>query len=70
LARLMVTAVRVEGPTKAEVTRDYGVSPRVGLRPHRAIDRHTLSEAFVACPKAAPSLPGVPASSHVPKPGS
>jgi transposase InsO family protein len=28
LARLVVTAVRVEGRTKAEVARDYGVSPR------------------------------------------
>lgn len=28
LARLVVTAVRVEGRTKAEVSRDYGVSPR------------------------------------------
>jgi transposase len=28
LARLVVTAVRLEGRTKAEVSRDYGVSPR------------------------------------------
>ncbi len=28
LARLVVTAVRMEGRTKAEVTRDYGVSRR------------------------------------------
>lgn len=28
LARLVVTAVRVEGRTKAEVSRDFGVSPR------------------------------------------
>jgi len=28
LARLVVTAVRVEGRAKAEVARDYGVSPR------------------------------------------
>ena len=28
LARVVVTAVRVEGRTKAEVARDYGVSPR------------------------------------------
>jgi transposase InsO family protein len=28
LARLVVTAVRTEGRTKAEVSRDYGVSPR------------------------------------------
>jgi len=28
LARLVVTAVRLEGRTKAEVARDYGVSPR------------------------------------------
>lgn len=28
LARLVVTAVRIEGRTKAEVSRDYGVSPR------------------------------------------
>jgi len=28
LARLVVTAVRVEGRTKAEVARDYGVSRR------------------------------------------
>ena len=35
------------------------------VRPHRAIDRHTPSEAFVARPKAAPSMPGVPVSSHV-----
>src|SRR6266516_5746586 len=28
LARLLVTAVRVEGRTKAEISRDYGVSPR------------------------------------------
>ena len=28
LARLVVTAVRVEGRTKAEVARDYGLSPR------------------------------------------
>src|SRR5438132_7925379 len=28
LARLVVTAVRVEGRTKGEVARDYGVSPR------------------------------------------
>jgi transposase InsO family protein len=28
LARLVVTAVRIEGRTKAEVGRDYGVSPR------------------------------------------
>ena len=28
LARLVVTAVRIEGRTKAEVARDYGVSPR------------------------------------------
>ena len=28
IARLVVTAVRVEGRTKAEVSRDYGVSPR------------------------------------------
>jgi hypothetical protein len=27
-ARLVVTAVRIEGRTKAEVSRDYGVSPR------------------------------------------
>lgn len=30
LARLVVTAVRIEGRTKAEVSRDYGVTP-VGL---------------------------------------
>jgi hypothetical protein len=35
------------------------------VRPHRAIDRRTPSEAFHARPKAAPSLPGVPVSSHV-----
>ena len=35
------------------------------VRPHRAIDRHTPSEAFVARPKASPSMPGVPVSSHV-----
>ena len=35
------------------------------VRPHRAIDRRTPSEAFLARPKAAPSLPGVPMSSHV-----
>ena len=35
------------------------------VRPHRAIDRRTPSEAFTARPKAAPSLPGVPMSSHV-----
>jgi transposase InsO family protein len=28
LARLVVTAVRIEGRTKAEVSREYGVSPR------------------------------------------
>jgi hypothetical protein len=28
LARLVVTAVRIEGRTKAEVSRDYGVSAR------------------------------------------
>ena len=28
LARLVVTAVRIEGRTKAEVARDYGVSRR------------------------------------------
>ena len=28
LARLVVTAVKLEGRTKAEVARDYGVSPR------------------------------------------
>ena len=28
LARLVVTAVKIEGRTKAEVSRDYGVSPR------------------------------------------
>jgi transposase len=28
LARLVVTAVRIEGRTKAEVAREYGVSPR------------------------------------------
>jgi transposase InsO family protein len=28
LAKLVVTAVRIEGRTKAEVSRDYGVSPR------------------------------------------
>jgi transposase InsO family protein len=28
LARLVVTAVRIEGRSKAEVSRDYGVSPR------------------------------------------
>lgn len=28
LARLVVTAVRIEGRTKAEVSRDYGVSVR------------------------------------------
>jgi len=28
LARLVVTAVRIEGRTKAEVSRDYDVSPR------------------------------------------
>src|SRR2546425_11238619 len=28
LARLVVRAVRIEGRTKAEVSRDYGVSPR------------------------------------------
>ena len=50
LARLVVTAVRIEGRTKAEVARDYGVSPRwvyelvrrydgegdAGLEPNRA----------------------------------
>ena len=36
-----------------------------GVRPHRAIDRRTPSEAFVARPKATPSLPGVAMSSHV-----
>jgi transposase InsO family protein len=35
------------------------------VRPHRAIDRRTPSEAFAARPKAAPSLRGVPMSSHV-----
>jgi len=28
LARLVVTAVRIEGPDKADVSRDYWVSPR------------------------------------------
>ncbi len=28
VARLVVTAVRIEGRSKAEVSRDYGVSPR------------------------------------------
>ena len=28
MARLVVTAVKVEGRTKAEVARDYGVSRR------------------------------------------
>jgi hypothetical protein len=36
-----------------------------GVRPHRAIGRRTPAEAFGARPKAAPSLPGVPMSSHV-----
>lgn len=31
LARLVVSAVRIEGRTKAEVSRDYRVSPRWGL---------------------------------------
>ena len=35
------------------------------VRPHRGIDRRTPSEAFGARPKAAPTLPGVPVSSHV-----
>jgi hypothetical protein len=35
------------------------------VRPHRAIGRRTPAEAFVARPKAALSLPGVPVSSHV-----
>ncbi len=36
-----------------------------GVRPHRAIGRRTPGEAFGARPKAAPSPPGVPMSSHV-----
>ena len=28
LARIVVTAVRLEGRSKAEVSREYGVSPR------------------------------------------
>jgi transposase InsO family protein len=36
-----------------------------GVRPHRAIGRRTPAEAFGARPKAAPSLPDVPMSSHV-----
>jgi transposase InsO family protein len=35
------------------------------VRPHRAIDRRTPAEAFVARPKAAPSLPPVPIEAHV-----
>ena len=36
LARLVVTAVRIEGRTKAEVCRDYGVSPRWVIRRYEA----------------------------------
>jgi transposase InsO family protein len=36
-----------------------------GVRPHRAIGWRTPAEVFGARPKAAPSLPGVPMSSHV-----
>ncbi len=35
------------------------------VRPHRAILRRTPAEAFAARPKASPSLPGVPLSSHM-----
>jgi transposase len=38
LARLVVTAVRIEGRTKAEVSRDYGVSPRWVYELCRRID--------------------------------
>lgn len=39
LARLVVTAVRVEGRTKAEVSRTYGVSPRWVYECCRRFDR-------------------------------
>jgi transposase len=39
LARLVVTAVRIEGRTKAEVSRDYGVSPRWVYECCRRFDR-------------------------------
>ena len=39
LARLVVTAVRLEGRTKAEVARDYGVSPRWIYELCRRFDR-------------------------------
>lgn len=39
LARLVVTAVRLEGRTKAEVSRDYGVSPRWIYELCRRFDR-------------------------------
>jgi transposase len=39
LARLVVTAVRVEGRAKAEVARDYGVSPRWVYELCRRFDR-------------------------------
>ncbi len=35
------------------------------VRPHRAIDRRTPAEAFLARPKASPSLPPVPIEGHV-----
>ncbi|HSL66688.1 MAG TPA: IS481 family transposase [Actinomycetota bacterium] len=40
LARLVVTAVRVEGRSKAEVSRDYGVSPRWVYELVRRFDAH------------------------------
>jgi transposase InsO family protein len=57
LARLVVTAVRIEGRTKADVARDYGVSPRWVYELCRRYDAEGDAglEARSRRPRASPS---------------
>ena len=73
LARLVVTAVTIEGRTKAEVSRDYGVSPRwvyelcrrfdaegeTGLEP-RSRRPHRSPRRTIVAPSIVIAVPGAP----------
>jgi transposase len=68
LARLVVTAVRLEGRTKAEVARGFGVSPRWIYELCRRFDRQgdagldvprhvgTMSRDITWCPRQESNL--------------
>src|SRR2546428_11709816 len=62
LQQLVVTAVRVQGRTKAEVSRDYGVSPRWVYELCRRFDAE--GDAGLA-PPSRPPRRGPGGTSHV-----